>query len=73
MVGLNVKQIYKECKGCAVEAKCYENYSMDLFHTYYTIRIGICPCKKCLVKMVCSNPCEEYSSLWKIQGQSYKD
>ena len=39
----------KECEGCYTKGNC-DNYS----------KFKDCPCIKCLVKVTCCNPCEEY-------------
>ncbi len=45
----------EECKGCFTRLLCkrikrYESYN--------------CPCKICLLKMICNVPCEEYDTFW---------
>lgn len=51
---MNFKDI---CRGCYSKQNC--TYYPRQF---YGMGIDKCPCRNCLVKMTCNQPCEEYSS-----------
>ena len=42
-----------ECKGCSVYTNPHSLCNYDSYH------IG-CPCKICLLKMLCNNVCEDF-------------
>ena len=47
--------IPKECEGCYTNSSCYT------YSKYTEINAHLkCPCIKCLIKMICDNPCHEY-------------
>ena len=48
-----MKDILKECEGCATYDQCLINKDPNPF-------IILCPCRRCIVKMVCNHSCEEY-------------
>ena len=56
------------CKGCSVEFGCYKNYKLGNLRVYYKNRVGGCPCKICIVKMVCDDTCQDYRTAWNIEG-----
>ncbi len=56
------------CEGCSVENKCYEKGDTGNLRVYYRNRIGKCPCKTCLVKMICDDICQDYRTAWNIEG-----
>jgi len=48
----------RECFGCS-------HYDDDLDECYMTMckyldRVSKCPCRTCIIKVVCSDTCEEY-------------
>ena len=57
----------KECEGCFTAVQCEEQ----------TLNVKAnCPCKICLLKVVCNRACEEYGKFWivddKIEISQYK-
>ncbi len=49
-----IKTEVKKCKGCSLISVC------DI-HALVSNYIFMCPCRNCLVKMVCEDVCDEYS------------
>jgi hypothetical protein len=45
----------KECEGCFTTSQC-EEQTLDVKAN--------CPCKICLLKVVCNRACEEYGKFW---------
>ena len=39
---------------------CYAGKIFCIFHVQGSVAINSCPCGDCIVKMICSEPCEEY-------------
>lgn len=61
-----------ECSGCLA---LYFSNSTECFECVYT-RLGIenipnCPCKKCLIKGICTNNCETFSEISKDDSATY--
>jgi len=56
---------YKECKGCLINEP---NPSLDqcFFQQPNEYLYRGCPCIICLIKCICTNPCEEYDQFSKI-------
>jgi hypothetical protein len=46
-----IKMTIKECFGCSDNETCELHYEGS-------IAINECPCRYCLIKMVCQDPCE---------------
>ncbi len=63
---------FEGCEGCSVMTKCYKSFSTDLYKSYYKSRMVKCPCKTCLVKVVCDDVCEQYAKVWSFLKQ-YRD
>lgn len=49
---------YEECKGCAV----MEQDRDKMCSIVESGNVDLCPCRYCLVKGVCNEPCEAYDS-----------
>lgn len=45
--------MFAECEGCLNKDRC-NPYEIRSFHCH------LCPCQKCIVKVVCQDPCEPY-------------
>jgi hypothetical protein len=56
------------CKGCSVRSGCHENYKSGNLRVYYKNRMDKCPCKTCLIKMICNKTCQDYEIAWDIEG-----
>jgi len=53
------------CKGCAsiniVGEGCIYSINNYKIKGYIIPKIGLCPCRICIVKMVCLSSCEDYA------------
>ena len=55
----------EHCISCITEPACNNiGYKED-------IRVN-CPCRICLIKVVCGEPCEDYQAFWKNKNFSSK-
>ncbi len=61
---LIIKEAFKDCDGCAVKNLCYDNYINEVYEIHFKDGVHKCPCKICLVKMICSEICEAYDKAW---------
>ncbi len=63
----DMKKIIKGCKGCYVRSKCVMTHgigSVSLDNSYKN-KIINCPCKICIVKMICDiDICDQYKKVW---------
>jgi len=46
----------KECTGCSIKELCLIKYNIEL--------VNRCPCKNCLVKMICKKMCHSRTYLY---------
>ena len=62
----------RNCNGCRREDYCIVLSSMIDY-----IKVGICPCSVCIIKVVCEHPCEEYGifyrDLWEVYMTAFKE
>ncbi len=59
----DTKKIREGCEGCYVRSKCVIG-SVSLKDSYKN-KITNCPCKICIVKMICgTDTCEQYREVW---------
>ncbi len=55
----------KECEGCSI---LKPNGDCNLVNAVIESNEGIldkCPCKECLIKVMCNVACPEYDTFWK--------
>jgi len=45
------------CRGCNIIDTCHSIFKHQLYSK--------CPCKYCIVKVICGEQCEEYRALWR--------
>jgi len=65
----HIIEIDKQCMGCLSFARVPEYYKAECKFTDGGITsILNCPCKECLVKGLCINPCENFQTI----AKSYK-
>lgn len=57
---------YEDCKGCLVCER--DDGRMTKICKNYT---NHCPCKKCLIKMMCITTCDDFRK--RIRNRSYND
>ena len=57
-----------ECKGCAINRVCNHIYKCPKNLTEIRVNSEIykCPCKTCLIKGICNEPCEDFVNFEKI-------
>ena len=55
-----------ECKGCLV----YRDHECGVKLIPYISETLQCPCRKCLVKVICKNGCEDIDAYGKIATKS---
>jgi len=61
-------KLHKNCEGCNlnfIKYRCLIKYDHDL--------ISKCPCRNCLVKMVCETICEDRVKLYESFSKSTRD
>lgn len=56
-----------ECKGCL------SNYGASFIcpvriSRLKRVKLDVCPCQTCLIKVMCSEACDEYKKLWPEDG-----
>ncbi len=58
----------KPCEGCHAKCVHYVKHVQHIKHKRSDVRMNVildCPCIKCLIKVVCSVECPEYSTFFK--------
>jgi len=59
----------KNCKGCHSDRKVCKFMST---HSKGEHDLNKCPCMMCLIKVVCTTPCEEYSTFSRVITENYE-
>ncbi len=64
-------KIKEGCEGCSVKKLCDIDYVEDKFRDdkLFINCMRNCPCKICLIKMICFNICEEFTDVWPEEYQ----
>ena len=57
------------CKGCHSDVEACKFISV---HSKDKHDLDKCPCMMCLVKVVCTTPCEEYSMFSRVITENYE-
>lgn len=69
----NVKiELPKSCNGCFSSTSClaYINFFTRISSYKYILdKMSKCSCRNCLVKTICDDPCDNYSTLSKKIGE----
>ena len=59
-------KIKEGCEGCSAKGGCDIDYVDEGLHDdeLFINSMRNCPCKICLLKMICINICDEYMDVW---------
>ena len=57
---------WAECKGCLLFTEKYKKCDDDSLPIFGGVH---CPCKECLIRMICEDGCESYKQYRKLMEQ----
>lgn len=62
-------RIPEGCKGCTLTRKRGGHYSGCSIRLYCSLKkVNSCPCQTCIIKVMCTTPCESYNNYKNILG-----